>query len=265
MHRFLLIVFCFLFSCVITVTTFAEENFLLLNATTDQFLKVMGSNTQTRISPCSTFKIVLSLMGFDKGILQDEEHPKWQYNEQYDTDILVWKSDQTPRSWMQVSCVWYSQLLTPQIGLEKIQEYLKKIPYGNQDMTGDPGKNNGLTHAWLNSSLKISPQEQVLFVKRLIEEDLPFSQRAIQMTKTLLFREVLEEGWQLFGKTGLAGKQTDEEPLFAWFVGWIEKEGQSYVFAYHIQQQVFDPSYRILRVKQLLKEAGVMDNRSSAA
>ena len=51
--------------------------------------------------------------------------------------------------------MWLSQLLTPQLEMPKIKNYLQKFNYGNQDFSADVGKNNGLTNAWLNSSLKI--------------------------------------------------------------------------------------------------------------
>jgi len=55
----------------------AEENFLLLDCSTGETLQESGPHIEERITPCSTFKIALSLMGFDAGILQDEEHPQW--------------------------------------------------------------------------------------------------------------------------------------------------------------------------------------------
>ncbi|WP_373369869.1 penicillin-binding transpeptidase domain-containing protein, partial [Klebsiella aerogenes] len=34
----------------------------------------------------------------------------------------------------------------------------QKFEYGNQDVSGDSGKHNGLTQSWLMSSLTISPK-----------------------------------------------------------------------------------------------------------
>ena len=41
-------------------------------------------NCKARYAPESTFKIVLSMMGFDSNILQDENNPEWSCKEGYD-------------------------------------------------------------------------------------------------------------------------------------------------------------------------------------
>lgn len=65
----------------------------------NQVLKTEG-NCDKRYAPMSTFKIVLSLIGFDSGILVDEMHPVWPFKEGYVDWRDVWKQDQTPKSWM---------------------------------------------------------------------------------------------------------------------------------------------------------------------
>lgn len=54
---------------------------------------------------------------------------------------------------------------------------------GNQDTSGDKGKNNGLTHSWLSSSLEISPEEQIDFLQKLLDNKLPVSLKSHEMTK----------------------------------------------------------------------------------
>lgn len=61
---------------------------------------------------------------------------------------------------MKESCVWYSQVLTKELGMKKFQDYVTKFSYGNMDLSGDKGQKNGLTHAWVASSLRISAEEQ---------------------------------------------------------------------------------------------------------
>jgi beta-lactamase class D len=236
--------FLFIFSCVRTFS--AEENFLLINGVTDEVVVELGPHIDERITPCSTFKIVLSLMGFDAGILKDEKTPTWDYQEGYDDFMESWKAPQTPQSWMQYSCFWYSKILARQLGLEKIQSYLASLEYGNQDMSG------GLTNAWVSSSLKISPKEQVDFIQKMLREKLPISSSAIHMTKALLFKEELPEGWKLFGKTGWGDKNLG----VGWFVGWVEKDQSFFPFAYNIRE--INLAQRIPRVKQLLAESNVM-------
>lgn len=197
MSRQLVLSFVLLLSALQWVHAFSlEENFLLIDDANDEVVLQMGANIHERISPCSTFKIALSLIGFDAGILKDEWTPIWDFQEGYVAYKESWKTPQSPRSWMQTSCIWYSQRLAMELGVETIITYLNSMEYGNQDISG------GLTEAWLNSSLKISPAEQVKFIQNMIQGNLRLKSRALQLTKSLLFLEELEGGWKLFGKRG---------------------------------------------------------------
>lgn len=238
-----------------------EENFLLINGETDEIVQETGPHINERISPCSSFKITLSLMGYDAGVLVDENTPVWDFQDGYDDWLEAWRAPQTPQSWMKYSCVWYSKVLSLQVGLEKIQSYLDSMEYGNKDMSGglaQPGPGNV---AWINSSLQISPKEQVDFIQNIVRGKLPVSDHALEMTKAILFKEELGEGWKLYGKTGWSGSDIakDGKTLeHSWFVGWIEKEHRFFPFAYLIRDKKINLDQRIPRVKQLLMESHVM-------
>lgn len=238
-----------------------EENFLLVNGETDEIMLELGPHINERISPCSSFKITLSLMGYDAGVLVDENTPVWDFQDGYDDWLESWRAPLSPLSWMRYSCVWYSKVLSLQLGLDKIQSYLDSMEYGNKDMSGglaEPGPGNV---AWINSSLKISPKEQVNFIQDMVQGKLPISNHAFEMTKVILFKEELAEGWKLFGKTGWSGSDIakDGKTLeHSWFVGWIEKGHRFFPFAYLIRDKKINLDQRIPRVKQLLMESRVM-------
>lgn len=213
-----------------------------------------------RYSPCSTFKIAISLMGYEEGILVDEKHPQVAYEEKYGPCFLeVWKQPQDPISWIQNSCVWYSQWITPQLGEKKFADYVQKFHYGNEDVSGDPGKNNGLTRCWLSSSLKISPEEQLAFLEKLTTFQLPVSRRAQEMTQKILFIEKLPHGWKLYGKTG-SGYQLkpdgslNEDLKTGWFVGWVEKGDRKILFVHYLEDKEKNAAYGGLRAKGEAKE-----------
>ena len=204
--------------------------------------KVLQSegDLEKRYAPMSTFKITLSLIGFDSGILADEMHPVWPFKEGYVDWRDVWKQDQTPKSWMKESCVWYSQVLTTKFGMKKFQAYVTKFDYGNKDLSGDKGQNNGLTNAWLSSSLQISAIEQVAFLEKMLTGKLPIKPHAIAMTKNILFVEELKNGWKFYGKTGMGSliniDGTKNPDLYhGWFIGWIEKGDRRIIFSNHIE------------------------------
>ncbi len=231
--------FIFFFSSLFIYGT--EENFILMDGTTGQTIQELG-RVDERMTPGSTFKIALSLMGFDRGILKDQENPIWPFHKGYDDFLESWKCPQTPQSWMKTSCVWYSRLLANQLGFYYLLSYVGAFDYGNLDAS-DPD-------SWLNSTLKISPREQVVFIKKMVQEELPVSRYAIQMTKQLVFIDAFHK-WKLFGKTGQGSIDGHE---LGWFVGWIEKDNRFYPFAYTIRDTKIDLSKRIPRVKELLME-----------
>ncbi len=236
----------------------AEENFLLIDGVTDKTVLELGPHVEKRISPCSTFKIPLSLMGYDAGILSDETTPTWNFQAGYDASFASWRAPITPKSWMEYSCVWYSKVICLQLGLEKIQSYLTSMEYGNQEMSGMLAEPGPMAPAWINSSLTISAREQVDFIRKMILGKLPISSNAIQMTKKLLLKEESPEGWKLFGKGGWSGPEKEGKSLeHGWFVGWLEKDHLFFPFAYLIRERKINLDQRIPRVKQLLEEANV--------
>lgn len=264
---------CRLFSILIicglflfhTRTVFAEENFLLINGITNETVLELGPHAEERISPCSTFKITLSLIGYDAGILIDETTPTWEFKNGYDDWLASWRAPISPKSWMQYSCVWYSKVLSLQLGLEKIQSYLTSMKYGNQNMSGGLAVPGPMNPAWINSSLTISPREQVDFIQKMVMDKLPISSNAIQMTKVILLKEESPEGWKLFGKTGWSGSDIGKDGKtleHGWFVGWIEKDNNFFPFAYLIREQKINLDQRIPRVKQLLVESKIINDIS---
>ncbi len=228
---------------------------------TNEIVVELGPNINEGMSPCSTFKIPLSLMGYDAGILKDEKTPIWDFQDGYDDWLESWRAPQSPQSWMKHSCVWYSKILALRLGMEQIQKYLILMEYGNKDISGGLGQPGPTNVAWINSSLKISPKEQVDFIQKMVIGKLPISPDSIQMTNAILFKEVFSEGWKLFGKTGWSGSDIGKDGKtleHGWFVGWIEKDQNFYPFAYLIREKKINLDQRIPRVKQLLLESGVI-------
>lgn len=228
----------------------ANETFILLNNKTNEFVMEFG-DVEERIPPGCTITIILSMMGFDTGLLKDKESPVWPFQVGYDDYFESWKRSQTPRSWIQTSCTWYSELVAENLGLKKFRDYLQLLDYGNQGQYYDV-QDLRKAEEWLwDPFLKIFPKEQAQFIQRLIQERLPISSYSTEVTKFLHFKEELPDGWKLFGKTALDDLK---EGMRGWFVGWIEKEENSFSFAYVIEDLKVDPALRIPRVKQLLKE-----------
>lgn len=191
---------------------------------------------ERRFGPFSTFKIPIALMGFDAGILKTPHDPLWGYKDSFGAWRDQDKKAYEPAGWLRDSVVWYSQETTRRLGMDRFRSYVRQFGYGNEDVSGNPGKGDGLTRSWLLSSLAISPDEQALFVKRVLDEDLALSGRSYRMTRESIpvFRG--EGGWRIHGKTGggwLPGKdgKANRERPQGWFVGWAEKGKQVIAFA----------------------------------
>ena len=224
----IILFFCSLILCV--SQAFAAESCFLAKEN-GKTLKSEG-DCNTAYAPESTFKIALSLIGFDSGILKNKSDPSWSLPDGVDPYINVCKGDHNPRTWMRDSCLWYSRILTTKLGLEKFQNYVSKFAYGNMDLSG------GLTGAWVSSSLKISPNEQTIFLQKVVDHQLPISRAAYDKTKTIMFIQEMAGGWKLYGKTG-NGRQFDKDGnktdlQHGWFVGYIEKDSRRIVFASHM-------------------------------
>ncbi len=213
---------------------------LVVEAQTGRVVTSQG-DCASRTTPASSFKLALALMGYDAGILKDAHTPAWPFRPEYLASHSEWKQATDPTSWLANSVVWYSQILTPQLGMNRFRTYVENFDYGNKDISGNPGKNDGLTEAWLSSSLQISPAEEVGFVRKMLLGNLPVSKAAISATMMIVPAWTLADGLVVHGKTGTGFARAADGSLdrvhgIGWFVGWAEQGGQRFVFARLIRQ-----------------------------
>jgi len=206
----------------------------LMDAASGQRLQHQGQCDE-RATPASTFNIAVSLMGYDSGILIDEHTPLLPFKPGYTDWNENWRMATDPSSWIRNSTVWYAQQVTTGLGEARVQRYIDSFGYGNRDLAGDEGKHNGLNMAWIASSLKISPDEQLDFLRKLVNRQLPVSHRAQEMTARLLRQQTLDNGWTIYGKTGtaspvLANGRDDPRLQYGWFAGWATKGARTIVF-----------------------------------
>ncbi|MFL5810478.1 MAG: penicillin-binding transpeptidase domain-containing protein [Flavisolibacter sp.] len=233
---FLLLLTFILFSCS-TTRNFPEKDvcYMLFNVKTGKFEEVYNQKRcEERFPACSTFKVALSVMAFDSGILKDEQNPVFKWDK-VKRSIEPWNKDQTPTSWMRESVVWVSQEITPKLGAEKIQKYLDDFDYGNKDITG------GLKYSWLTpakfvnepmqNTLKISGYDQVKFLTKLWHGELKASHRSQAMTKTIMAKDESPRGGVLIGKTGSGFTDENQELRIGWFVGHVERGDAEYIVA----------------------------------
>jgi beta-lactamase class D len=258
-----------LFACAVDA---AAPCTVLADGASGKILHQEGRCDQ-RLTPASTFKVALSLMGYDAGYLTDEHHPALPYVDSYAASDPAWKTTVDPTSWITNSVVWYSQQLTIWLGRERLQHYLTRFAYGNQDISGNPGMNDGLTQAWLDSSLRISPLEQVAFLQRVSARQLGVTSRSYDMTARITRVGKLSNGWDVHGKggTGFQVKpdrvEPDLEHQVGWFVGWATRGSRSVVFAYALVDEERNRARAGARAKAALLQRlpGLLDAVPAAA
>ncbi|HEY9020513.1 MAG TPA: class D beta-lactamase [Paracoccaceae bacterium] len=207
---------------------------LLTDAQTGATLLEQG-DCATRVTPASTFKIPLAVMAFDAGVLTSPDSPILSFRPgDPDWGGALWMRDTSPAHWMRHSVVWYSQRLTRAMGADSLTRYAQDFGYGNADLSGDPGFDNGLERAWIASSLTISPREQAAFLRALLRDALPVTRAAMAQSRALLETHQ-SAGWNLHGKTGTAyprraDRSFDYARGWGWYVGWATQADQSVIF-----------------------------------
>lgn len=191
----------------------------------------------TRRSPCSTFKIISSLIALENGIIQPNESTRtWSgeifWNEEWNRDIDF--SDA-----FHASCVWYFREIIDEIGKDMIQENLNELAYGNCDISDWEGRlntnNNNpvLTGFWIESSLLISPKEQVEVMKRIFGDNTDYSEETLeQLKQVMLLSEQDIRDISIYGKTGMG--KANGIVVDSWYTGFADTTDRRIYFCVYL-------------------------------
>jgi len=115
-----------------------------------------------------------------------------------------------------------------------MQKELEKLQYGNCDISDWEGQlntnnnNRALTGFWLESSLLISPKEQVEIMERIFGESSDYSEETQnELKQVMLVSEQERADISIYGKTGMG--KAEGIVVDAWFTGFAEStEGNIY-------------------------------------
>lgn len=233
-----------------------DAAFLLYDSQNDQYARYNPERCRMPYPPCSTFKIANALIALETGVADGPDFmipfdstktPPQDWWEQFG-----WLGNQTLRSAMKNSVVWYYQEIARRIGSERMRYFLNLLNYGNQDISG------GIDQFWLMSSLSISPNDQIEFLKRVYQEDFKLSKHAYQTVKSILLFDT-KSNYRLYAKTG-GGTFPDGKGL-GWFVGFVERNENVFFFVLNLE----DVSFLEIRKKRIdltlaiLKDLGILD------
>ncbi|UKK97085.1 BlaR1 family beta-lactam sensor/signal transducer [Brevibacillus brevis] len=203
-----------------------EGSFVLYDLKADQYRIYNEAGSTQRVSPNSTYKIFLSLFGLETGVISREDSQlKWDgIHYPYEQ----WNRDQDLFTAMRNSTTWYFKEMDKNISPDMIQAFLEQLNYGNANTSG------GIGEYWIESSLKISPVEQVQLLKAFYTNQFGFQEHNIQTVKDSI-RLSKKAGAILSGKTGTG--TVNQKDVNGWFVGYVENEEGTYFFATNIQSE----------------------------
>jgi bla regulator protein BlaR1 len=186
---------------------------------------------EIQYSPCSTFKIITTLLGLENGVISDENSTMKYNGAQY--PVESWNKNLTLKEAFHTSCVWYFRQVIDEVGQNAVQKMLTDLGYGNCDISEWNGSSINplpdLNGFWLESSLEIAPKEQIQVLAKTFDGKTNASPDTISILKKVMLIEE-KENTSLFGKTG-TGKNN------AWFVGFFEKESKRWYFAINLQDE----------------------------
>ncbi|HEY5883916.1 MAG TPA: penicillin-binding transpeptidase domain-containing protein [Pyrinomonadaceae bacterium] len=232
--------------------------FVLYDLKNNRFVRHNESRCRRRFTPASTFKIPNALIGLETGVVRDAEFVMRWDRERYPSEgrpatapFIHWWQDHTLRSAMKYSALWYYIEVAKQVGAHRMEKYVGQFRYGNEDTSG------GIDQFWRNSSLQISADEQVDFLRRLYTGQLPVSSRSTAIVKDILLLEQTPT-YKFSGKTGAAPLANGG--TFAWFVGYLERDSNVYFFALNMDGANYQAirEERIDLTKRVLAELGYL-------
>jgi beta-lactamase class D len=190
----------------------------------------------TRLCPASTFKIPHALVALETGAISVDTVERWD-GVRHPRQPL-WDRDHTVLSAMKPSVVWFFQRIAPRVGAERMRGWLERLHYGNADTRGD------VTMYWLNGVLRISPDEQVAFLRRFYTSTLPVSPAHQKSVRDALDQQPgtvqnslgvhdLDGRWtpdvRLNAKTGASTIANGDS--VSWLAGALSVGGRDHVFA----------------------------------
>lgn len=224
-----------------------EGTFVLYNLNNNEYFVYNPERANQSFLPASTFKIINSLIALETGAIKDEkEMLEW---DGIDRGWENWNRNQNMLYAFRNSTVWFYQEMARRIGEEKMQYWINACDYGNKNISG------GIDLFWLQGEIRISAMEQIDFIKKLVNNNLPFNERNQDLVKEIMLADS-SSSYKLYAKTGWAARVS---PQIGWYVGFIETETEMWLFANNITiEENSQTAFRIEITYDILKSQGII-------
>jgi beta-lactamase class D len=175
-----------------------------------------------KYSPAETFDILNSLIALQAKAIKTVNNDTliWPGMKLENT---LWNTDQNMESAYKNSCPWFYKEMARLVGGSKMTLYVDSIDcYGTMNRVGD------VETFWTDGSFEISANQQIEFLKRLYDEDLPFDKKHIQDIKNIMvnYRDDIR-----VSRTKSSISHIDK---VIWYIGWIEYKSVPCFFAVNL-------------------------------
>ncbi len=250
---------------VLATNTFGQTNFQkyfdslgLTGSTTiydyknKRWIFTDNQDAETATLPASTFKIPNSLLALEFKAVQDEnEILEWDGEQKLHLGNVVnsWNKDTDLKNAFKNSAIWFYVEVAKRIGRQRYQKTLSQCEYGNDNFS-EQGAD-----FWNYGEFAITPQNQIEFLIKLYDNNLPFSKQTIEKVKDIMISEKTDN-YLYRDKTGWTRKNGID---IGWWVGYVETKDNVYFFATRLLKEVGDNNPNFLKgrkeiTKQILSE-----------
>ncbi len=203
----------------------------ILDLNTNQWIFSDKKDAYTASLPASTFKILNSCIALQTKVVKDEyEEIEWDRKIRTfdEKPIDAWNRDTDMKEAFKNSTVWFYVEMAKRIGRKKYKKVLNKINYGNNNFS-----EKGVDF-WNYGNFAVTPAEQILMLKKLYKNNLPFDTTILYKVKNMMITESNKD-YTIRSKTGWTNYNGKD---IGWNIGYLSTKDNVYFFANRITKPV---------------------------
>ncbi len=196
--------------------------------------------------PASTFSVMAALIFLQEGIVSDTERIAWDGKDRGWDEI---NRELTLGEALKYSADHIFETLAEKTGKARIQYWLTRTGYGNALASGRS------RDFWMKGDLRITPRQQLDFLKKLYRRELPFDRGIQDKVLAMMLRE--ENGrYSYYYKTGWARAGS---PDIVWNMGIVRTGDDVYFYVLNLEvQNDEEGEYRKTVPELLLRDFGIL-------
>lgn len=205
-------------------TALVDGAILIYDAQKEEYFASNLQHIEEGTLPASTYKIPNSIIALETGVVEsDSTLFEWDGE---DRALDIWERDMVFRDAFRLSCVPCYQQIARAVGSERMNAYLRKLNYPGMQVDS-----TNIDLFWLQGASKISPLQQIDFLNRFYNQQLPIKESTYSLMRSIMVLEE-NENYSLSGKTGWAIREGNN---IGWFVGFLEKQDEVYFIATRVR------------------------------